>query len=468
MTSGAHTQPVFRVGSLIYTKAGLFVLFGYLLWGDLCFTLMEQVVPSLLPLLLKEHGATNAQISILVGTIAALLNAVITPTVSYMSDRHRGPRGRRMPYLMWPTPLIVLALVIMPFSPEIAGVLQRFGPVRDLFAHSPVNLVVAVIGVLTVAYQMVNMVVASIYYYLFNDVVPEQFLGRFFSLFRVVGTLGGFLFSYFLYGLAGTHMREIFVGLALLYGLSFAIMFWKVKEGEYPSPPEEPRGSLKASLSNYFRQSFCHPIYRWFYFAYGCYVGAGASVIFWVFFLRDELGLTLDLIGKYRGLASLFVVVLAYPFGVLVDRWKSQRVMLLATAGLLVSNLACFFFISNQWSYLVCVSLWTIFWFLVSIANAVWFPDLLPKSRYGQFASAASMVAALALVGLSPLCGWMLDWTKNYRFAFLWSAVLLAAGFLALIKVHRYWIQLGGPHNYTAPEPDTAEHERGPPGYGRL
>ena len=40
----------FRVGTLQYTRSSLAMLFVWLLWGDFCFTLMETVVPSILPL----------------------------------------------------------------------------------------------------------------------------------------------------------------------------------------------------------------------------------------------------------------------------------------------------------------------------------------------------------------------------------------------------------------------------------
>ena len=58
---------VFRAGSLIYSKKGLFILFAWMLWGDFCFTLMEAVVPSILPLKLRSLGSAN----VLTGTGAA-------------------------------------------------------------------------------------------------------------------------------------------------------------------------------------------------------------------------------------------------------------------------------------------------------------------------------------------------------------------------------------------------------------
>lgn len=38
----------YHCGTLTYTKAGLFVLFAWLLWGDFCFTLMEAAAPNCL------------------------------------------------------------------------------------------------------------------------------------------------------------------------------------------------------------------------------------------------------------------------------------------------------------------------------------------------------------------------------------------------------------------------------------
>jgi hypothetical protein len=49
----------YHCGTLIYTKAGLAIIFAWLLWGDFCLTLMEAVVPSVLPLKLKSLGCSN-------------------------------------------------------------------------------------------------------------------------------------------------------------------------------------------------------------------------------------------------------------------------------------------------------------------------------------------------------------------------------------------------------------------------
>ena len=90
--------------------------FFWLLWGDFCFTLMETAGPSLMPLLLREYGASNREIAIMVTSITSVLNCVITPIVNVKSDRHRGSRGRRIPFLLWPTPFIALFLGAMAIA----------------------------------------------------------------------------------------------------------------------------------------------------------------------------------------------------------------------------------------------------------------------------------------------------------------------------------------------------------------
>src|SRR5690348_15358144 len=86
--------PIYAVGTLRYTKAGLFALFVWLLWGDFCFTVMETVIPSILPLKLQSLQAPNTLIAILMTTMPSALTLLITPAVSFRSDRFRSRWGR--------------------------------------------------------------------------------------------------------------------------------------------------------------------------------------------------------------------------------------------------------------------------------------------------------------------------------------------------------------------------------------
>jgi len=47
------TAKTWRIGTLVYTRRTLLLLFAWLLAGDFCFTVMEQIIPCLVPLAVK-------------------------------------------------------------------------------------------------------------------------------------------------------------------------------------------------------------------------------------------------------------------------------------------------------------------------------------------------------------------------------------------------------------------------------
>ena len=67
----ADADGKYRVGTLVYTKAGLFVLFSWLLWGDFCFSLFESVGgPGIIPLYLQtNYHISNLQVNIMFNAI---------------------------------------------------------------------------------------------------------------------------------------------------------------------------------------------------------------------------------------------------------------------------------------------------------------------------------------------------------------------------------------------------------------
>ena len=77
--SGVKT---YNCGTLTYTKIGLFAIFAWMLWGDFCFTLMEAVVPSILPLKLKSLGCSNWLMGLILGMI----------TILHQTHSHNYPR----------------------------------------------------------------------------------------------------------------------------------------------------------------------------------------------------------------------------------------------------------------------------------------------------------------------------------------------------------------------------------------
>lgn len=273
-SAGEITAPR-RVGTLHYTGFGLAVLFIWLLWGDFVFTIMEGVVPSLMSLKLKDlatasgidQAGIDMLISVITVTIPGVLNFVITPTVSFQSDRHRGRWGRRAPYIVLTMPFLVVALVALGCTDDLASYLH--GWISWLASTSPASVALGVFAVCLVLYFFSNMFVNTVYWYLFNDVVPPQFLGRFMGLFRLTGGVAGSLFSFFLYGQLLTHTREIFTAVAMLYFVGFSLMFLFVREGKYDPPPAlAVEAKNWSEIGYHFKAFFSKTWNRWLGFTF--------------------------------------------------------------------------------------------------------------------------------------------------------------------------------------------------------
>ncbi|HEY9250173.1 MAG TPA: MFS transporter, partial [Rariglobus sp.] len=266
----------FKIGTLAYTKAGMITVFLFLLWGDFCFTLMETVVPTLMPLKFNAIGAPNWVLGLVMSTIPNIMTAGINPLISVRSDRFRSKWGRRIPFLAGATPFLVLFLILLGCADPI-GTWVHHAILGGRFSETTVLIIV--IGVFMVCFQFFNLFITSVYYYLFNDVVPHAFLARFMALFRVVGSLAGVGYNYFVLKYAKTHMAEIFIGAGLLYLVAFLMMCWKVKEGSYPPPPpfEGPRPGFRAALRTYTVECFSHRFYWFLFLANSCVAMTWAS-----------------------------------------------------------------------------------------------------------------------------------------------------------------------------------------------
>jgi len=463
-TNGAaEASPQFSVGSLIYSRAGLFALFGWLLWGDFSFTLMETVWASVMPLHLRQFNASNTVISLALVTIPQVMNLFLNPLISTISDRFRSPIGRRIPFLLFATPFVSGFLILMGFSRQIGEILGRWLRADQSDWISQESLSIIVVCSLIVGFRFFELFISTVYFYLFNDVVPEKLMGRFLGLFRIVGTTAGALFNFFVLSYAESHTSVIFIGAALVYGISFSLMCLKVKEGSYEPPPpmkETSRLAALGYLKDYFKTSFSHRIYFLIPLVTALAAVGNCMAAFNVFF-ATSLGLSLDQYGKIIAVSGLIAAAMSYPVGCLVDRFHPVRVMVIAKIGLLV--------LAGCWTNFLFFnySSATTFWLYVTISalsvpmlaafNAAAIPLLMrcfPRAQYGQFCSAWAMFTAISTMIGSLLAGSFLDLMKAvyhganffYRYVPVWTFFFYAGSLVATLLLFREWKKLGGDH----------------------
>ena len=113
-------RKIFTVGTLVYTTGGLALLFFWLLLGDFALSLRDRSVGPVVQLFLKREGASDTVMAILLSSLPPLLGMILGPIVSYRSDRLRSRWGRRIPFLIIPTPIAALAMVGIALTPFVA------------------------------------------------------------------------------------------------------------------------------------------------------------------------------------------------------------------------------------------------------------------------------------------------------------------------------------------------------------
>ncbi|MFT3785850.1 MAG: MFS transporter [Tepidisphaeraceae bacterium] len=454
----------FRAGSLVYSRRTLTLLFVWLLWGDFCYQLMENVVPSILPLKFKQLGASNTLVGIILNAIPMGMMMALNPVISVKSDRFRSRWGRRIPFILCTLPMLVGCLILLAYGDAIGPWLHaKLGGRTSLSATS---LSLGVIALAMVLFSFFNTFVNSVFWYLFNDVVPERMLARFMSWLRIVTLTSVALYNVFVFRYAETHARTIIVNAALLYLVGFGLMCLNVKEGEYPPPSAVAKRGVGSAIRSYITE--CHGLahYRYIFLigiGWGC---VSASNTFMLYF-HQSTGLTLERIGYLRGTQNIAVALMVLITGPLADRYHPIRVLI---AGVLLQ--VCLALpLSLVWvvwspspdasfAIWLCITLGVIApaAAMITVLDPPLLMRIFPRQNYGQFCSANAFWRSAATIACGVLAGVYFDLLRqrlgddlSYRTLPFFQMGAFAIILWALFKLYRSWKRYGGDLAYAAP-----------------
>lgn len=109
----------YHCGTLTYTKPALVILFFWLIWGDVCYTLMESVTGPIMLVKFQKLGAMNWEVALILSTIPTTVYSFFNPIISFKSDRFRSRWGRRIPFILFSMPFLVLGLVGLAFGDRL-------------------------------------------------------------------------------------------------------------------------------------------------------------------------------------------------------------------------------------------------------------------------------------------------------------------------------------------------------------
>lgn len=434
-------SPTYTVGTLSYTKQQLIVLFFWLMWNDFSLMLVEQV-GNLNRVLMRDHGGTFAQMA-LIGSIGGFILPWINPWVSTWSDRHRSRFGRRRPFLFIAAPLFGVTLAATPFMPDLYHYLQRFPLAASFSSQLPMNGAVLFIGVCGIVCGMFNAVVLAIFSYLYWDVVPENLLGRFQSMSSNATLIAGLVWSFFVMGLAETHMKEVYVYTSFFCIAVYLISVWRIKEGGYPPPDVRTKTGFFAPIRAYFVECFSQSYFLWIFTASLVYQIGNQGSGFQFFYLREDLQLDLGVIGWTQGWAKLVTTGLGlsvgFFIGMMTDKLKPVRLMPYCYAALALVQVASYFYVHDKWTYLYSFCAVNVVMFVQGVVVAAFTVEVFPREKLGQFCSAQAVFYQVIINFINPVIGWFFDVLKNNRAGFLWSGAFYLLAGLVYVKVHANW-----------------------------
>ncbi|MDD5350111.1 MAG: MFS transporter [Chthoniobacteraceae bacterium] len=453
-TPAETPRKIWTVGTLAYTTTGLVILFCWLLWGDFAWSMKDRAVPPIVQFLLKKFGASDMLAGLLCVSLPAVIGLVLGPIISYKSDRHRGRWGRRIPFLLIPTPIAVLAIAGLAFSPAIGTHLDQFLGPRS-WGLNP--CILFSLGLFWMLFEFATIIANSIYGALINDVVPQPVLGRFYGLFRALSLLAGIIFNYWIFGKAETAYVWICLGIGALYGVGFTIMCLKVKEGQYPAPPPvAARQALPGFFQNakiYFRECFGNSYYWWFFGATAVAGLATGPVNLFSIFFATSVDMSLAMYSKCLALTYCISLGLAYPLGWLADKVHPLRIGIAVLALYALVTLWGGLYARDARTFAIALVAHGVIAGIWVTATASLGQRLLPKAEFAQFASAGGIVSSLAWMLLAPVSGFLLDHLHHdYRYTFFFGLGLTLLGLLGCLVLHGKFMALGGPQHYVAPE----------------
>ncbi len=421
--------------------------------------MLEVVIPRLFPFLLKDLRASNLTISFMVSSVPAILNLTIIPALCVKSDQCRSRLGRRIPFLLVLAPPLTLFAILLAYSNGIGTfAFDKFFTNYPLITKG--GFLIAMMCFLMTVFHVFNSSLNVIYKCLYVDVVPAEVMGRFVSITRAISTFASFIFSRYIFGLHETYMREILIVLGVVHLAAFMILCTFVKEGKYPYAEPIKNQRRLDGVKLYMRECFTHPIYIFFFLSNMFVALTWCMMPLYLFFYNEDLGMSMDEIGKFIGWIYLVMAACSIPAGYLVDKVNPIRLTFISLL-LIGTSHAVTFFIYDKNIFIVIGLISTIPSALYGISSVTMAVQLLPKKKYGQFISAMQMVMGMGMIIGNFVAGPLFDLLGSYRYMMIWYMVfeLLAAAMVFL--VYRHWAALGGTAGYIAPESGLLVEETG-------
>ncbi len=432
-----------KCGTLAYSMPGLLATAFFLLLGGFGFGIILQTVYNLMPLQLKDNGASNSLIALLITTLPSMVTLISNPVFSTWSDQTRSRWGRRKPFLLISAFALAGIMIFAGWIPEITVLAGSDSTVCNLL----------LLGTASVIWNILFMIPNTTIWYLFPDTIPQKYIGTFMAFFNIISQAAGFLFGYCLLGFADRYMGWLYTGTSLFYLLSIICMCLGVKEGEYPPPAGNTGCGLSmATIKGYIRDCYSIPFYYWFFAAMALSdVSMVSRTMFNVLYARNTLQIPLERVGEITALGAGIGMAISIPLAWLSDKLNPMKFFLFSLFVVVIVNIAGFFLVHDERTFLVITIALAVVYTMQSVSTIPVFVTVLPKEQYGQFSSANALFRSVFMVLAGTGGGKLFDLLDNYQYIYAWDFAFTIAALACFAVLYKKWLALGGIRNYKAP-----------------
>jgi len=469
-------EKTWQAGTLTYNRAALVKLFGWLLWGDLALYLRERTLGGLMTIFWVRMKASNTLIWVIGTLLTSIINIPLGPIISYMSDRHRGPRGRRRPFLLLGVPLAALCIVGMGLAPMIGGWLHHALAIER---WAETTTIIGCFAVFFLAFDVAAVISGSVFGAFCNDVIPREVLGRFWGLARAVSIGVQILCMFWLMGYAQKYLTTIYICVGLIYGVGYSSAILMVREGQYP-PPEStgsaasgPLRNLVRALVSYLKACFSKPFYLCAFAAMIAPAMAFSAIYGYAqLFATKNLGMTAGDYFWWTGLYFVLTLPLAPLQGWLADKIHPLRVAMIVMALHVPACLWGWFYIDDKRTFAIAFVLTGLFQVLYNTAVSALWPIIFRRDVFAQLGSAAGLISTVVMLLYRGPIARMLDYTAKanstaihagskgdivvlapciYQYTFLLAGLMSIVALVVLMVMYKKFNELGGTKGYVAP-----------------
>lgn len=451
--SAPAPEATLTVGTLAYTKRALLRVCAWILVADIGMGFRARALGPMIQLLLKGMGASNQIIAWTAVTIPQGLSLIFNPIVAHYSDRYRSRWGRRLPFIFITVPILTLTTAAMGFSPILGRYLHR-----ALGSWSPGESASGLIAfmVVFIVFDLAAIVQSRTWGGLINDVLPQKVLGRFLAASRVISLLTGIIFNQFFLAHIANYQLAAFIILSVVYGSTTIVLALFVREGEYPPPPARApsRGLMHVAYAvwGFIKECFGDPYYRWVMIMLCIDDIAFGAVNTFSLLHAKSLDMNLQTYGTCVAVQYVIGMIIAYPLGMLADRYHPFRVSAVALSLYGVAAAWSGFYIHDTTTFVIGFIAHGVFATSYNTSSAAIGYRLLARTRFTVLSAGAGIVGTVITMIVTPLLGLLLDLTHDqYRYSYLVGAGYVLLGVPLYIIVYRKFLARGGLTNYVAP-----------------